>query len=366
MDNKSSLLEEECSSSLDEITKSLGLLEVNDSLFSPDEDSITSLSTQSDEPIPHSNAKHEKLNEFLVSCGIEPLERRWLKWNEASDRTKQRYIKKSSDIISSVLQTISTDNAGFIWQELVSNSPAICTKLGVDLLSPLETSYLEALAESYHNAHSWETRRQILSIMSGVANYNHIVKFIPGLTRYRYSVANLHRLQFGRGAPVEHQPLTRIKVDLKQLDHFLGFISSPHLIQDLPFGSNKLKLSNGQAIEVPNVIRSLIPERIARQYTQYCEDTGFTPFSKSTMLRVLSECSATVRKSLQGLDYYAAEGAQAFDNLIKIVHQMGELISNSTWETTTTESLKTSKLYLKGDYKVGFVGDMFEQLSRLC
>ena len=115
--------------------------------------------------------------------------------------------------------------------------------------------------------------------MSGVANYNHIVKFIPGLTRYRYSVANLHCLQFGRGAPVEHQPLTRIKVDLTQLDHFLGFISSPHLIQDLPFGSNKLKLSNGQAIEVPNVIRSLIPERIAQQYTQYCEDTGFTPFS---------------------------------------------------------------------------------------
>ena len=129
MDNKSSLLEEECSSSLDEITKSLGLLEVNDSLFSPDEDSITSLSTQSDEPIPHSNAKHEKLNEFLVSCGIEPLERRWLKWNEASDRTKQRYIKKSSDIISSVLQTISTDNAGFIWQELISNSPAYARNL---------------------------------------------------------------------------------------------------------------------------------------------------------------------------------------------------------------------------------------------
>lgn len=80
VDNKSSLLVEECSSSVDEIAKSLGLLEVNDSLFSPNEDSISSLSTQKDEPIPHSNAKHEKVNEFLVSWGIEPLERRWLKW----------------------------------------------------------------------------------------------------------------------------------------------------------------------------------------------------------------------------------------------------------------------------------------------
>ncbi|CAB4024330.1 Hypothetical predicted protein [Paramuricea clavata] len=31
---------------------------------------------------------------------------------------------------------------------------------------------------------------------------------------------------------------------------------------------------------------------------------------------------------------------------------MGELICNSTWETKMVESLKTSKFYLKGDYKV--------------
>lgn len=136
--------------------------------------------------------------------------------------------------------------------------------LGVDLLSPDEKSYLEALAEAYHNAKSWYTRRQILSIMSGTASYNNIVRFIPGLTRYRYSVANLHRLQYGRGTAVEQQPLTRIKVDLKQLDHCLGSITSPHLVQDLPFGSKKLKLTSGQTIEVSNVIRAMIPQRIVR------------------------------------------------------------------------------------------------------
>ena len=343
---------EESSSSLDGITKSLSRLDVKDPFFSPDEGSTTS--TQSDEPTSTpANVKHEKLNGFLLSCGIAPLEKQWLKWDETSDRTKQRYIKKSTEIVSSVLQTISADNAGFIWQELIS-SPVMSKMLGVDVLSPIDKSYLEALAESYHNAKSWDTRRQILSIMSSVANYNNIVRFIPGLTRYRYSTANLHRLQFGRGATVEHQPLTRIKVDLKQLDHFLGFITSPHLVQDLPFGSKKLKLASGQTIEVPNIIRAMIPERIVWQYSQYCDETGFTPFSRSTMLRVLSECSATVRRSLQGLDYYAAEGAQAFDNLTKIVHQLGELISDPAWESTTINSLKTLKLYLKGDYKVRF------------
>jgi len=36
------------------------------------------------------------------------------------------------------------------------------------------------------------------------------------------------------------------------------------------------------------------------------------------MLRVLSSCAATVRKSLQGHDYIAADGGKAFDELIEI------------------------------------------------
>ncbi|CAH3171398.1 unnamed protein product, partial [Porites evermanni] len=62
----------------------------------------------------------------------------------------------------------------------------------------------------------------------------------------------------------------------------------------------------------------MIPQRIVRQYTQYCEETGFKRFSQSTMLRILSQCSASVRKSLQGLDYYAADGTRAFDDLISL------------------------------------------------
>ena len=91
-----------------------------------------------------------------------------------------------------------------------------------------------------------------------------------------------------------------------------------------------------------------------RQYTQYCEETGFKPFSQSTMLRILSQCSASVRKSLQGLDYYAAEGTRAFDDLISMVRKINEVESDMDWERRMIESLRAAKLYLKGDYKVCF------------
>ena len=107
-----------------------------------------------------------------------------------------------------------------------------------------------------------------------------------------------------------------------QLDHFLTFITSSHVIQDLPFGQRYLHLTNGQVLETPNVIRSLIPQRIIEQYTQYCKENDMKPLSPSTMSRVLSVCTATVRKSLQGLDYIAADGAKAFDDLAAIAAKL--------------------------------------------
>lgn len=97
-------------------------------------------------------------------------------------------------------------------------------------------------------------------------------------------------------------------------------------MQDLPFGQKHLKLSSGNIIKVPNVIRLMIPQRVVQQYTQYCTETGFTPFSDSTMLRVLAECSASVRKSLQGLDYFAAEGARAFDDIAVMICEISHRI----------------------------------------
>jgi hypothetical protein len=144
-----------------------------------------------------------------------------------------------------------------------------------------------------------------------------------------------------------------MKVDNSQLDHFLTFITSGHIVQDLPFGQKYLKLSTGEILETPNVIRSMIPERIVQQSLHYCEETAFTPFGRTTMLNILSECSATVRKSLQGLYYIAANGSKAFDDLCAAVTRLQEYGSISRESKDEWQSLlKSGKHYLKSDYKV--------------
>ena len=116
--------------------------------------------------------------------------------------------------------------------------------------------------------------------------------YIHGVTSYRFNIARHHKLLHGRGTIVLVDVARRMRVDCAQVDHFLNFITSPMLFKTCPLGKKMLKLSTGEVIRTPNVVRMLIPERITQQYYQLCEGTGFTPMSKRTLLRVLDACSA--------------------------------------------------------------------------
>ena len=42
-----------------------------------------------------------------------------------------------------------------------------------------------------------------------------------------------------------------MRIEPVKLEHFVSFITSPQVIQDVPFGEKLLKLSNGEIIKHP-------------------------------------------------------------------------------------------------------------------
>ena len=75
--------------------------------------------------------------------------------------------------------------------------------------------------------------------------------------------------------------------------------------------------------------------------------------SHSTLCRILKVCSASVRKSLQGLDYVSAEGAKAFDELADVIDRLGDKHGKGlSWAKDQNEKLKLAKRYLKGHVKI--------------
>ena len=95
---------------------------------------------------------------------------------------------------------MSEENAAYLWNALHS-SRSIPTTLGIDTTTqPSENAYQEALVEAYKNMSGWDTKRQVLLVMSAVALFAAIKKFIPELSRYRYHMATsmVEVLQFPR------------------------------------------------------------------------------------------------------------------------------------------------------------------------
>ena len=294
--------------------------------------------------------RRAKLNEFLTINGKSTLTQQRKPWANLLGRSRQVYVNKARDAVVAALEVIVPDDAGGLWEAL-KESGEVESALGVfPEPHPADDKYLKSLAEAYQNASSWDTRRQVLSVTADLVPYSLIQRHLPGITEYRVKSARKHGKKYGRGSAVLLSKSPRMRVNYAQLDHFLEFITSPHIVIDLPFGQRLLSLADGSLLEMPNLIRTMIPARIVAQYIQYCKEVNFTPFGRSTMLRVLSSCAATVRKSLQGLDYIAADGGKAFDQLIEMVLKLSN--DDRVWVSRMQKVLKETKQYIKGDYKV--------------
>ena len=149
---------------------------------------------------------------------------------------------------------------------------------------------------SNENMNYWSTRRQILSIIANTVSFPIPQKWIPDLTRYRCSVARHHRLLHGRGVELPQEKNTRIYPVPEKHVRFLSLITSSAVIQDVPFGEKTLKLSSKTELRIPNVIKTVIPGQIVRQCQGYCHESGFTPMSWSSLLRILyaSRCKVWI------------------------------------------------------------------------
>ena len=66
---------------------------------------------------------------------------------------------------------------------------------------------------------------------------------------------------------------------------------------------------------MPNVVRILTRSTMIEQYLEYCKEQCHETLSRSTLFKILEVREASQRKSLQGLDNTAADGAAGFQTI---------------------------------------------------
>ena len=184
--------------------------------------------------------------------------------------------------------------------------------------------------------------------------YNDIRKLLPEVTDYKLHQAKRHVLTHGRGQLLPTITKYRTGVTLPKIDHFIGFISDPNFVQEVACGTRKLKLSSGEKIEIPNVVRNIITSRILKQYMAYCKETGFECLSTWELYRILKFCPAKQKQALQGLDNTSADGLRSIECLEDIARKLSERGRSLEWVRKTIDGLTNLKRYLKSTYRLLF------------
>lgn len=69
-------------------------------------------------------------------------------------------------------------------------------------------------------------------------------------------------------------------------------------------------------------------------------------------MRILHAVGPTVRRSMKGLDNYAADGSKAIETLQKAAELFCRLGKGKCWLDNICRVLSTSKQYLKLEYRV--------------
>ena len=115
----------------------------------------------------------------------------------------------------------------------------------------------------------------------------------------------------------------------------------------MSYGTRQLQLESGEQIMMPNIVRTVTRSTMIEQYFKHCSDENFDPLGRSTLFQILKVRESSQRKSLLGLDNIAANGADGFDMLHKIVDDLEQFGSERGWCETMRTNLKDGKRYLK-------------------
>ena len=212
-------------------------------------------------------------NGFLASLGLSEFSEGDRKsWLSYSNKAKHLYICRFRNILYEAIATVFPHDVDQIYKETTTANDTTAN-------SNQDQEQYEYLVESYKKADTWQQRRQVISVLAVAKPFKEVFKIIPDVTEHRYYAARFHAKNVRPVLPVPPGDPHRKKMDPNKLDAFLDFITSNHILRDLPYGEQRL-LSDGTVHHVPNVVRCMNSSDVIHQFKVYCTENSIEPLGK--------------------------------------------------------------------------------------
>ena len=139
-------------------------------------------------------------------------------------------------------------------------------------------------------------------------------------------------------------PKTRVRMDIGKAEHFLDFLFSSGILQDVAYGTTKVKFQSGEEQCIAHAVITSKFSHTVVFYKQYWDSAKYSPLSDSSLWRILHGINPSQQKCLAGLDDVTAAAMTGFETL--------KNPSGFFKRTDLEDALEKSKQYLKTQYQL--------------
>ena len=195
-------------------------------------------------------------------------------WEKCSFPKKSEFVQKAGEACQLVCDVIALRDGKALFQAVVDHGKKC--KIAIDV-------GLQTLMVAYQKAPTKSLRTQILSIYADRFSANELKRIHQPFENLSDRQIKKARAQAKSEVPTEKFPRHRIRIQQRQLDHFLEFTMRPYYFQDVAYSTHTIKLESVEEFVMPNMVHTVAKCTIINQCMDHCKENGFEPKSKSTM-----------------------------------------------------------------------------------
>ncbi len=193
-------------------------------------------------------------------------------WDSVSRTTRRTYKRIATKAIEGILSCLAPQQEQTLWnyirqRDIYSESSDSSESPSRDEKSNCDIDMINSAMLSAPNK---RIRTQILSVIAHKHSKSELISAIPGVTKWQVDVAREHAIKHSPGDMVPAPKIIRNRMSMDKATHFINFISQRQFVQDVAYGTTKIKLKSGEKLELPKVIRTVVLGRLIKLYLAYC------------------------------------------------------------------------------------------------
>ena len=210
-----------------------------------------------------------------------------------------------------------------------------------EVIAPGQSEDLLVLLQMYEDSDSLG-KLVILSLVNHKKYIKEEIMDYFSCSKYQVDRARKRQAENSGLSFPQEQKQKRYCVSQEKVEHFLEFLISSALLQDVAYGVNKIKFHSGENQKVANAILTMKYSHIISYYMQLCQESLYSPLSDPSLWRILHGIKLSQRKALAHLDDVTAAGMNSFSVLSNVSENMND--------RSIVKAIEEGKRYLKSLY----------------